>query len=137
MRYTLLENQKDLLALLARVLLMVLFVTFGWVKLADISGAVASMTTIGAPFPALSAIIAIVMELFIGIALMVGFYTRPFALVVAVYTLGTAIIGHHYWTMTGSAQHANMINFYKNISIIGGLLLLCVTGPGKYSVDRR
>jgi putative oxidoreductase len=29
-----------------------------------------------------------------------------------------------------------MINFYKNISIIGGLLLLFVTGPGKYSIDR-
>jgi putative oxidoreductase len=32
---------------------------------------------------------------------------------------------------------ANMINFYKNISIMGGLLLLCVTGAGKYSIDRR
>jgi len=30
-----------------------------------------------------------------------------------------------------------MINFYKNISIIGGLLLLVVTGPGKYSFDKR
>jgi putative oxidoreductase len=30
-----------------------------------------------------------------------------------------------------------MIHFYKNIGIIGGLLLLCVTGPGKYSFDRR
>jgi putative oxidoreductase len=30
-----------------------------------------------------------------------------------------------------------MINFYKNVSIIGGLLLLSVTGPGKYSFDRR
>jgi putative oxidoreductase len=32
---------------------------------------------------------------------------------------------------------ANMINFYKNLAIIGGLLLLCVTGPGRYSLDRR
>jgi putative oxidoreductase len=31
----------------------------------------------------------------------------------------------------------NMINFYKNVSIIGGLLLLSVTGPGKYSIDRK
>jgi putative oxidoreductase len=30
----------------------------------------------------------------------------------------------------------NMVNFYKNISITGGLLLLGLTGPGKYSVDR-
>jgi len=39
--------------------------------------------------------------------------------------------------MTGDAYMANLINFYKNISIMGGLLLLCVTGAGKYSIDRR
>jgi putative oxidoreductase len=39
--------------------------------------------------------------------------------------------------MTGEVQYDNMIHFYKNISIIGGLLLLCVTGAGKYSIDRR
>jgi putative oxidoreductase len=30
-----------------------------------------------------------------------------------------------------------MINFYKNVSIMGGLLLLCVTGPGRFSVDGK
>jgi putative oxidoreductase len=52
-------------------------------------------------------------------------------------TPGTALIGHHYWTMTGMEQYARMINFYKNISTIGGLLLLCATGPGKYWLDRK
>jgi len=59
------------------------------------------------------------------------------ALLLALYTPGTASIGHHFWTMTGMEQYANMINFYKNISIIGGLLLLSATGPGKYSIDRK
>jgi putative oxidoreductase len=40
-------------------------------------------------------------------------------------------------TMTGAAQMVAMINFYKNISIIGGLLLLYVSGAGKYPVDGR
>lgn len=137
MRYTLLENQKDAVILAARVLLMVLFIMFGWSKLTGFSGTVAYMTSSGAPVPELSAVIAVVMELVVGIALLIGFYTRPLALLLAVYTLGTAIIGHHYWNMTGAMQYNNMIHFYKNISIIGGLLLLCVTGAGKYSIDRR
>ncbi|CAB3793690.1 MULTISPECIES: DoxX family protein [Paraburkholderia] len=137
MRYTLFENQKDAIILVARIVLMVLFVMFGWSKLTGFSGTVAYMTSSGAPVPELSAIIAVVMELGVGIALLVGFFTRPLALLLAVYTLGTAIIGHHYWNMTGAVQYDNMIHFYKNISIIGGLLLLCVTGAGKYSVDRR
>ena len=137
MRYTLFENQKDAVILVARVLLMVLFVMFGWSKLTGFSGTVAYMTSTGAPVPELSAVIAVVMEFVVGIALVVGFYTRPRALLLGIYTLATAIIGHHYWNMTGAEQYVNMINFYKNVSIMGGLFLLCVTGPGKYSIDRR
>lgn len=137
MRYTLFENQKDAVILVARILLMVLFVMFGWSKLTGFAGTVAYMASTGAPVPGLSAAIAVVMEFVVGIALLVGFFTRPLALLLALYTLGTAIIGHHYWNMTGAVQYDNMIHFYKNISIIGGLLLLCVTGAGKYSIDRR
>jgi putative oxidoreductase len=137
MRYSLFENQKDAVILVARILLMVLFVLFGWSKLTGFSGTVAYMTSTGAPVPELSAVIAVVMEFAVGVALLVGFFTRPLALVLAVYTLGTAFIGHHYWNMTGAVQYDNMIHFYKNISVIGGLLLLCVTGAGRYSIDRR
>ncbi|CAB3795793.1 Inner membrane protein YphA [Paraburkholderia ultramafica] len=115
---------------------MVLFILFGWQKLTGFSGTIAYMTSAGAPAPTLSAIIAVVMEFAVGIAIVVGFFTRPLALLLAVCTLGTALIGHHYWTMKGMEQYANMINFYKNISIIGALLLLCITGPGKLSLDR-
>jgi putative oxidoreductase len=137
MRYTLFEQRKDELILIARVLLMILFVIFGWSKLTGFSGTVSYMAAEGAPVPTLSAIIAVVMEFFVAIAIVIGFYTRPLALLLALYTLGTALIGHRFWTMTGDAHMANMINFYKNISIMGGLLLLCVTGAGKYSIDRR
>jgi putative oxidoreductase len=34
-------------------------------------------------------------------------------------------------------QYMGMINFYKNISIAGGLLLLAVTGPGRYAIDKK
>ncbi|VWC71087.1 membrane protein [Burkholderia lata] len=134
---TLFENRKDELILVARILLMVLFVMFGWSKLTGFSGTVAFMASSGVPAPELSTIVAVVMEFVVGIALVVGVRTRLLALLLALYTLGTAIVGHHYWNMTGAVQYDNMIHFYKNISIIGGLMLLCVTGAGKYSVDGR
>jgi len=138
MRYTtVFEDRKNGLLLLARILLMVLFVKFGWSKLTDFSGTVAYMERTGAPLPMLATIIAIVMEFAVSIAIIVGFYVRPLAILLAIYTFGTAIIAHHYWNMTGIAQSANMVNFYKNVSIIGGLLLLSVTGPGRYSLDGK
>jgi putative oxidoreductase len=134
---TLIDQRRDAILLVARVLMMVLFVVFGWSKLTGFSAAEAYMATTGAPVPAVAAAIAVVMELGVGIALAVGVFTRPLALLLALYTLGTALIGHHFWTQTGMEQYVNMVNFYKNISIIGGLLLLVVTGPGRYSIDRR
>jgi putative oxidoreductase len=130
-------KSNDVVILLARILLMVLFVLFGWSKLTGFSGTVAYMASEGLPLPTLVAAVVVIMEFFVGLAILLGFYTRPLALLLALYTLGTALVGHHYWTMTGADQMANMINFYKNLAIIGGLLLLCVTGPGRYSLDRR
>ena len=137
MRYISLDSKKDELLLAGRVLMMILFVLFGWQKLNSFSGTVAYMASTGAPSPELSAVIAVAVELVGGALIAVGFYTRPLALVFAVYTLATALIGHRYWALQGMDQYLAMINFYKNISIIGGLLLLAVSGPGRYSFDRK
>ena len=137
MRYAMFDKLSNELILLARILLVVLFVMFGWSKLTDFSGTVGYMASEGLPLPTLAAVVVILMEFFVGLAIVLGFCTRPLALLLALYTLGTAFIGHPYWTMEGAERMANMINFYKNFSIIGGLLLLCVTGPGRYSIDRR
>jgi putative oxidoreductase len=136
-RYTLFEKRRDELLLIARLLLVILFVLFGWSKLTGFSGTIAYMAAEGAPLPTVAAVIAVVMELIVGIAIALGFYTRPLAYLLALYTLATAFIGHHYWTMPDAERMANMINFYKNLSIAGGMLLLCVAGPGRYSLDRR
>jgi putative oxidoreductase len=137
MRYALLDKHRDEVLLLARILLMLLFVRFGWSKLTDFAGTTAYMAAEGLPLPAVAAVVVIAMEFFVGLAIVLGAWTRPLALLMVLYTLGTALVGHHYWSMAGADRMANMINFYKNLSIAGGLLLLCLTGPGRYSVNRR
>jgi len=136
MRHHFLEQQKDAVILLARILLMILFLSAGWGKLTHFAATSQYIASTGAPFPDVATCIAIFMELAVGTALVVGFWTRPLALLMAVFTLAAACLGHHYWTMTGSARSGNFIHFYKDISIIGGLLLLAATGPGRYSLDR-
>ncbi len=102
----------------------------------DFGGAIAYMTRIGAPMPMLAAAILIAMDVVVAIAILIGFHTRPLALLLAVYTLGAAIIGHPFWLTEGPQQMNNMIHFYKNLSIMGGLLALGAAGPGRFSVDR-
>jgi len=123
------------LILAARLLLATLFLIFGWRKLRDYSGTVKQMAQLGLPMPVLAAAIATFMELPVAFAVAVGAFARPSALLMFFYTLGTALIGHRYWTLKGTDRVDSMDGFYKNLAIMGGFLLLLITGPGKYSID--
>lgn len=129
------ETGRNEIILLARILLAVLFLIFGWNKLMDYHGTVGYMQATGAPIPAISALIAMAAELLGGLAILVGFRTREIAILMGFYSIVTACIGHAYWGMTGLDRFEAEINFYKNVAIAGGFLLLYVTGPGRYAVD--
>lgn len=137
LRYCDFGSSRSFLILIARVALVVLFLISGFPKLTGFSGTVQYMASLGTPLPAVAAAIAVLMEVVASILIVIGFFTRPLAAIFAVYTLATGFIGHPYWTMTGDAVMPNMINFYKNLSIAGGFLLLALVGPGALSVDRR
>ncbi len=96
---------SDEIILVARLFLAVLFLIFGWRKLTDISGTVSQMVQDGAPTPTLAAAIAIFMELPVAFAVAVGAFTRPLALLFVVYTLGTSLVEHRYWTKKGDGSN--------------------------------
>jgi putative oxidoreductase len=121
--------------LAARVFLATLFLIFGWRKLTDISGTLSQMVRDGVPVPVLATAVAIFMELPVAFAVAVGAFTRVSAALLVLYTLGASLIEHRYWTSTAADRVASMENFYKNLSIMGGFLLLCLTGAGNYSID--
>jgi putative oxidoreductase len=126
---------SNVIILAARLLLAALFLVFGWRKLMDFSGTVSQMVQLRAPTPVLAAGVATFMELPVSFAIAVGAFTRPLALLMFLYTLGTALIGHRFWTVNDAERVDSMDSFFKNLSIVGGFLLLFVTGPGKYSID--
>jgi putative oxidoreductase len=129
------NGMNDELIFAARLLLATLFLIFGWRKVRDYSGTVSQMVQLGVPTPVLATVVAIVMELPVAFAVAVGAFTRPSAVLMALYSLGTALIGHRYWTVKGADYVDSLDGFYKDLSIMGGFLLLYITGPGKYSID--
>ena len=131
----LMNDVNDELILAARLLLATLFLIFGWRKLRDFSGTINQMVQLGVPVPVLAAGVALFMELPIAFAVAVGAFTRLSAALMALYALGTAFIGHRYWTVKGADYVDSLDGFYKDLSIMGGFLLLCVAGAGKYSID--
>jgi len=129
------NNIHDGVILAARLFIAALFLIFGWRKLRDFPGTVAQMVRDGVPTPRLAAAIALFMELPVAFAVAIGAFTRPAALLMTFYTLGTSLIEHRYWTATAANRLDSMEAFYKNLGIMGGFLLLFITGAGKYSLD--
>jgi|SRR5580698_5864278 putative oxidoreductase len=130
-----LNHINDVVILAARIFLATLFLIFGWRKVKDWPGTLGQMVNDRVPTPALAAAIAIFMELPVALAVAVGAFTRSAAMLMVLYTLGTSLVEHRYWTAKGADQLDSMESFYKNLSIMGGFLLLYVTGAGKYSID--
>ena len=45
-------------------------------------------------------------------------------------------ISHRYWDFAeAAARRAQESQFFKNLSIMGGFILLFATGPGRFSLD--
>lgn len=126
---------NDELILAARLLLATLFLIFGARKVRDYSGTVSQMVQLGLPLPVVPALVSIFMELPVALAVAIGLFTRPAAALMALYSLGTALIGHRYWTVKGADYVDTLEGFYKDLALMGGFLLLSVTGAGKYSID--
>ena len=136
LRYFDFGTSRPVLLLIARIAVVLIFIIFGFPKMmgfwryGPVYGLAGRNADAGSDY-------CVVMEVPAAILIVLGFFTRPLAVLFIFYTLGTAVIGHHYWDMTGDAVGPNMINFWKNVSIAGAFLLLAITGPGAISLDRR
>ena len=129
----------DFLLLAGRVLLGWLFLAssagFGG-KLWNPAGFAGYLKTLGAPAPELLSWIGALVETVIGSALILGVGTRYAALLCALFLIVATALAHRYWEYP-AAQMGNQYNhFLKNLAIFGGALVIFVTGPGRFSIDR-
>jgi len=83
------------------------------------------------------AMLASTVEVASGAALVLGFRTREFALLLVFFNLCAAVIGHPYWSITdATARWAQFIHFWKDIGLAGGAFFVLARGAGPLSVDR-
>ncbi|WP_067704015.1 DoxX family protein [Erwinia sp. ErVv1] len=123
------KKLEDFGFLLARILMPVLFIVAGWGKINGYSATQQYMEHMHVPGFLLP--LTILLEFGGGLAILFGFLTRFTAIITAIFAIITALIFHSDASVAGSS-----INFMKNLSISGGYLLLFITGPGAYSLDR-
>ena len=129
-----LQNQT---ALVGRILLGLLFVMSGFEKITGFQGTVGYISSAGLPMASVVAVLTILIELGGGLMIVFGFYTRWAAYALAGFTLLAAILFHAYWGVPEAARMGQYLNFWKNVTIAGGMLVLAAFGPGAISVDAK
>ena len=125
------ENRVQKLAELSgRVLLAMLFLDSGLGKIGAYTATMDYMAAAGVPGTLLPIVIAL--EVLGGVALMVGWKTRVMSVLLAGFTLLSGAIFHG-----DLGDPMNRIHELKNLSIVGGFMLVIANGPGPLSLDRR
>ena len=120
--------------LVGRILIALIFILSGFGKITGFAATAAYMTSKGMPSAEVLLVPAILIELGGGLLLVVGYKARWAALAIAAFLVPTTLIFHN---PLGPDAQAQMTQFLKNLSIMGGMLLVAAYGPGAWSVDRR
>jgi len=127
-----------LLPAIGRVLLSSLFVWSGYMKLMDPAATAQFFARDGVPAPDVVVWVVIVIELAGGLALLLGIMTRWAAALLALWSLLTGFAVHFVAARQGGdpmIAYDNIIHFYKNLAIAGGLLYAVAFGAGALSFD--
>jgi putative oxidoreductase len=131
------DSSSSIVSLLGRVFLSMIFILFGVTKLFAFGSFEGMLASKGFPLPTVAIGIAIAIELLGGLAILFGFQTKIAAWIMFFYLIPTTFLFHNFWALEGMARMDNMAHFFKNLAIMGGLLLLAARGAGGYSLDAR
>ncbi len=128
---------QNRIALVGRILLGLMFVMSGFGKIIGFEGTAGYIGSRGLPLPELVAALTIVVELGGGLMLLLGLYSRWAGLALAGFSILAAVLFHDYWNADAASHMGQYINFWKNVSIAGGMLLVTAFGPGSISIEGR
>lgn len=123
--------------LIGRILLSLIFVMSSANKIMNFTATAEEMTSEGVPASSFVLIIAIAMELAGGLMVLLGWKGRVGATVLLLFLIPVTFVYHDFWTYEGQERQMQMINFMKNLSIMGGLTFLLGMGSGPASLDHR
>ena len=124
------EWLKAFAILVGRIVLVLIFVQSGVGKIGNFQGTAQYMAGHGMPYANFFLVGAIFFELVGSITVILGYFARFGAVLLLIFLIPTTLIFHNIFV-----DPKMMIQFMKNVSMFGGLLILLAAGAGRFSVD--
>src|SRR5919197_5115072 len=129
-RIAAMPTYHPIVTLIGRLLMAALFIIFGIRKVLAFSFYAGYFAKLGMPAPEAMVVLAIIIEIGAGLLFAIGWKTRWMAWALAAFVIVATFTAHRYWQFGDAQQYAaQMINFWKNITIIGGLMMVACFGP--------
>ena len=126
------RQSRDLMLLLARLLMCSLFIWDGVLQLRNPDAAAQYFQSVHVPLYTIAVWPSVALHLLAGAGILIGFKTRWAAAALALFCLATAFGVH-----LPAGDLDNMTHFYKNLVMAGGFIYVMMFGPGAFSIDRE
>ena len=122
---------------IGRLLLSVLFLLSGSLKIAHWTGTLQGMEAMHVPAAPFMLAVAVFAELAGGLAILTGLLARLASALLVLYLIPVTLLFHAFWAASAAEQGGQLINFLKNLAIMGGLVLLAANGPGPLTLNLK
>ncbi len=117
-----------------RLAVGIIFAAHGWQKFSGgLDGVARFFGSVGIPLPEVSAFIVAFVELVGGIGLIVGFFTRYWALLLSIVMIVAIFTVKLQGGLLGSGGRPG---YELDLALLAGCLALLLTGPGPISLER-
>jgi putative oxidoreductase len=124
------------LAPVGRILLSLIFLASAAAKITDWQKPAGMMADRGLPAVNVLLSVAVALEIIGGVSVLLGLYARVGALLLLIFLIPVSVIMHNFWAFEeGPERMGQMINFMKNVSIMGGVTMILALGAGPCSID--
>lgn len=125
--------------LAGRILVGCYYLWSGFKHFANVSGMAGHVASHGVPMPEVAVIVSGILLAIGGVTLLLGIYPQIGVAALVLFFVPVTLIMHAFWADTDpSMRQANLINFSKNVALLGSsLMFLAVPRPWPYSVERR
>ncbi|WP_375465918.1 DoxX family protein [uncultured Methylobacterium sp.] len=125
----------DLVAvpLLAKICLVCMFPLSAYDKVAHWDEAMGQAASGPLPFPTLLLVLGILVEAVTPVLIVIGWWDRAAAFVLAGFCAVTALMYHPFWAFPGfwsknGEGRVHFWDFFKNFGLVGGLFLVVIGG---------
>ena len=129
---------RGILAVIGRLMLAAIFLLSSVGKLTNFNGTAGMMADKGIPAAQIMLVGAIAFEIAGGLSIVLGYKPRIGAILLLVFLVLATYFFHDFWKIADPKEkQEQMVQFLKNLAIMGAMVLIIANGTGPMSLDDR